>query len=100
MNQPDVKLHVLPGGIMPKRQTEGAIGYDVHLRAIVSPFDMDPKQPSLRKTLFDFQSMPDDPNIAERVRVQGSGVVYKMKPREFTLFVIGFVIEMPFPIFY
>lgn len=100
MNQSDVKLYILPGGIMPKRQTEGAIGYDVHLRAIVSPFDMDPKQPLLRKALFDFQSMPEDPTVAEHFLVQSDEVVYRMTPGESVLVGIGFVCEMPFPMFY
>ncbi len=100
MNQPEVKLHVLPGGIMPKRQTEGAIGYDVHLRAIVSPFDMDPEQPLLRKSLFDFRSMPENPTIAGHVLTQMNEVVYRMAPGESVLVGIGFVCEMPFPMFY
>lgn|SRR3989344_740705 len=100
MEQPDVKLHVLPGGIMPKRQTEGAIGYDVHLRAIVSPFNMDKNQPLLRETLFDFKSMPENPMIAGHVLVQMDEVVYRMAPGESVLVGIGFVCEMPFPMFY
>ena len=41
-DRPEIDIHVLPGGQMPKRQTEGAIGYDVYLRAIVSPFEIEP----------------------------------------------------------
>ncbi|GEM_PF-4914514 len=62
-----VKIHVLPGGTLPKRQSNGAVGYDVHLRAIVSPHEIDEKNPRLRKTLFDFRKIPSDPKIAERV---------------------------------
>ena len=40
---PEILIHVLPGGSIPERQTEGAIGYDAHARAIVSPFNMDPE---------------------------------------------------------
>lgn len=100
-----VKIFRLPGGIAPKRQTEGAIGFDVYARAIVSPADMDPANPNLRKTIFDFQNIPID----ERVRGQvfelpnGSGgreLVYRMNPGESVLVGIGFVTEMVFPWFY
>lgn len=100
MNQPDVKLYVLPDGIMPKRQTEGAIGYDAHVRAIVSPFDMDPNQPLLRKTLFDFKVIPDDPTIVGHIHGHGSELFYRMAAGESVLVGIGFVCEMPFPMFY
>ncbi len=48
---PIVMVHVLPGGIMPRRMTPGAIGYDVGLRALVSPWDMEEETPHLRKKI-------------------------------------------------
>ena len=106
MENPEIFIHVLPGGILPRRQTEGAIGYDVHIRAIVSPTETDPINPKLRKTLFDFQSIPDDPSIAGHImsqpRKDGNGyeLAYRMNPNESLLVGIGFVTEMTFPMFF
>lgn len=100
-----VYVHVLPGGRMPERQTEGAIGYDAHIRAIVSTTEMDDKNPHLRKTIFDFENIPSDPEVAGQVLqlpINGGGheLVYRMKPGESVLAGIGFVTAMPFPMFY
>lgn len=92
----EVKIHVLPGGQMPKRQTEGAIGYDAHIRAIVSANEMDPEHPLLRKCLYDFISPSDDPHVRE---VDGKKV-WMLNPGESALVGIGFRTEMPFPMFY
>jgi dUTP pyrophosphatase len=106
METPKVFIHLLPGGIMPKRQTDGAIGFDAHVRAIVSPSEIDPLNPKLRKILFDFQNIPDDPTIAGHVLWQpkrgdtANELVYRMNPGESLLVGIGFVTEMPFPMFY
>lgn len=104
MKNPKVLIHVLPGGSMPKRQTTGAIGYDAHIRALVSATEMDPEVPILRRTLFDFQHMPEDPHIAEHVvsrRKNGqTELVYRLDPNESVLVGIGFTTEMPFPLFY
>lgn len=56
----EVLIHVLPGGTMPVLQTAGAVGFDVHARAVVDPFQMDPENPNLRKPWFDFHTMPTD----------------------------------------
>jgi dUTP pyrophosphatase len=106
MRSPKIFIHLLPGGCMPQRQTEGAIGYDVRIRAVVSSFEMDPGYPKLRKTLFDFKNMPGDPLIASRVFMlpKKGGVetelVYRMEPEESVLVGIGYITEMPFPLFY
>lgn len=103
---PNVKIHVLPGGAMPERQSDGAIGYDVRIRAVVSPYEMNPVRPELRKTLFNFMDTPDDPNIAEKVSDvtredgQGNELVYRLEPNESVLVGIGFITQMPFPMFY
>ncbi len=100
-----VKIFCLPGGTLPQRQTEGAIGFDVRARAIVSATDMDLQNPNLRRTIFDFKAVPED----ERVRGQvfdlpgshnGRELVYRMQPGESVLVGIGFVTEMTFPMFY
>lgn len=105
MNE-QVGIVVLPGGQMPKRQTEGAIGFDVHIRALVSDSEMDPENPGLRKTLFDFKSQPQDPKVAskgipyanEADPVHHWG--YRLDPMESVLAGIGFVTAMRFPMFY
>jgi len=106
MSDPAVKIHVLAGGKLPQRQSDGAIGYDAHIRAIVSPAEKDSQNPVLRKTLFDFFNIPVDPVMASRVVMvqkednSGTELVYKLNPGESVLVGIGFVTEMPFPMFY
>ena len=105
MDKPPVKIHLLPGGKMPEMKTVGAIGFDVSIRAVVSPSDMDPENPVLRKTLFDFENMPkDNPHVERHVTLMpgqdGNQLAYKMEPEESTLVGIGFLTEMEWPMFY
>jgi dUTP pyrophosphatase len=95
-----IRMHVLPGGRRPERQTEGAVGYDVYLRVIVSAKEMDPQNPKLRKTLFDFKRRPRNRKISRQVRLVKGKLVYRMRPHESVLVGIGFVTEMKFPLFY
>ena len=97
---PNIRIHVLPGGEMPKRQTEGAIGYDVALRAVVSATEMCTKNTLLRRTLFNFEERPEDPTVNRHVIETEEGLVYRMDPHESVLVGLGFVTEMPFPMFY
>ena len=99
--EPNIIINVLPGGIMPKRQTEGAIGFDTHIRAVVSDSEMDRNHPVLRKTLFDFKNWPEDPKVKSHVHENSEhGLIYRMEPHESVLVGIGFVTAMPFPMFY
>lgn len=104
--EPTIQLFVLPGGKLPKRQTEGAIGYDVHLRAVVSPFGMDPQNPSLRKTLFDFSRKPapsedfEEMQAARHVHEEDGELVYRLGPGESVLVGAGFATAMPDGLFY
>jgi dUTP pyrophosphatase len=102
---PEVRIHPLPGSIFPERKTNGAIGFDVGLRAIVSSWEMDPEKPYLRKTLFDFKTMPADPGmrghvLQERGASDPSELVYRLFPGESVTGGVGFVTAMPFPMFY
>ncbi|TSC81942.1 MAG: dUTP pyrophosphatase [Parcubacteria group bacterium Gr01-1014_20] len=103
---PKVLLNVLPGGRMPERQTDGAIGYDVYARAVVSAHTMDPKNPNLRQTLFDFTNLPPNPDVARHVSKKdfndgnGKEPIYIMDPGESVLVGIGFITAMSFPMFY
>lgn len=105
-DSPKVRFFVLPGGTLPVRQTDGAVGFDVHLRAIVSPFSMDPVNQNLRKTLFDFKSKPvhskdrEEAEAARHVFKVDDKLVYRMKPGESVLVGIGFITQMEFPLFY
>lgn len=94
-----VPIHVLPGGKMPTRQTDGAVGYDACIRAVVSAHRMDSKNPILRETLFDFNSLPDDPEVAKHIFCPedrlGEELVYRLLPGESVLVGVGFVIGMP-----
>lgn len=95
-----VDIHILPGGRMPERQTPGAVGFDVYLRAIVSPTEMDPDDPALRRTIFDFESLPSDPDVRHHVCSDERGMYYRMDPGESVLVGIGFITSMPYPMFY
>jgi dUTP pyrophosphatase len=96
----NLNIYVIPGGKMPERKTEGAIGYDVSLRAIVSASEMDSGNPNLRKTLFDFMNVPEEEVLRRKVVDVGSELVYRMDPGESVLVGIGFVTDMKFPMFY
>ena len=99
--QNNVRICILPGGHLPERKTSGAIGYDVYLRAIISPTEMDLENPNLRKTLFDFKTVPPDELVARHVKEVDRGkLVYRMDPGESVLVGIGFMTEMPYPMFY
>lgn len=106
MQHPCVKIHVLPGGILPERKSKGAIGYDVCIRAIVSPYEMDLINPKLRKTLFDFMTMPEDPVVAPHIvmgfreAAKEEEYMYRMAAGESVLVGLGFTTEMVFPMFY
>lgn len=100
MKTPRLRIHVLPGGTMPERKTDGAIGYDVSIRAIVCAHDMDEKNPTFRKTLFDFKKIPDNREVARHIKRKKKGLVYRMDPGESVLVGIGFTTNMPFPMFY
>lgn len=99
--QPRIKLHVLPGGKLPMRQTDGAVGHDVCIRAIVCRHTDPDKNSGMRKTLFDFQTMPDDVQVRRQVWRDDSGkLAYRLDPQESVLIGVGFLTEMPFPMFY
>jgi len=98
---PSVGVHVLSGGNLPQRMTKGAIGYDCCLRALVSPDKMDPENPILRETIFDFKNPPKDESVNKHLKEKEDGsVVYMMDPHESILGGIGFTTEMTFPMFY
>lgn len=106
IRNPPVKFFVLPGGKLPHQESEEAIGYDVCLRAIVSPFGMDPVNKNLRKALFDFSGKPtpsedtEEMHAASHVVFENGEWVYRLLPRESVLVGIGFITEMPYPLFY
>ena len=93
-------IHLLPGGVMPERKTDGAIGYDVAIRAVLSPTEMDEEKPYLRKCLFDFRTVPEDSGVGAHVHHLGDELVYRMSPGESVLVGIGFITAMPHGIFY
>jgi len=98
---PKLPYYVFPGGKRPIRSSDGAIGFDFFLRAVLSPHEMDPKNPVLRKTLFDFKRDPIDALDTEGyVERKGKELIYRLEPGESVLVGVGCVIEMPFPMFH
>ena len=98
-----VLINVLPGGLMPERKTEGAIGFDVGARAIVSPFEMEADGSGLRKSLFNFVDRPHDEKLAAWVRPddQSDGkLMLEIPPGESALVGIGVATAMEYPMFF
>lgn len=105
LDNPRFRIYVFPGGRMPERATDGAVGFDAFLRAVVSPFEMDPDNKVLRKSLFNFKNIPkDNPLIESHVTIypgdNGKELAYRLDPGESILVGIGCTIEMNFPNFY
>lgn len=97
---------MLPGGILPKRMTEGAIGYDIFARAVISPDEMEALDPRFHKILFDFKTTPDDAMTKARIvrgdkaNASGLELMYRLDPGERVLIAPGFVIELCYPFYY
>jgi dUTP pyrophosphatase len=96
MEQPAFKAYVVPGGIMPQRKTDGAVGFDVYARAVVHPDQKDPENPNLRRTLYDLQSGADvaDPSVRDFVEASGA---LRIQPGHRFLIAVGVVVEIDFP---
>lgn len=92
-----MKIFLLPGGILPKRHTVGAVGFDFHARAVVSSMEIDPQIPCARKTLFDFHTLPDDEAVRRKVVENRNKLCYCLSPGESVLIATGFIVEMEFP---
>ena len=100
---PHIQVHVLPGGKKPQPATDGAIGYDVCARSIVSKSDKDPNNANLRKTIFDFQHPSDDPGVEGQTEFRPTRKhpegewVYWLAPDEDVLLGAGCVFVIPSP---
>lgn len=90
---------------MPNRETDGAIGHDVRVRAIVSASEMDLQSPKLRRTLFDFDRITD-PTVRRFIEMHAPEnqvepePAYRLEPGKMALCGIGFCTEMPYPLCY
>lgn len=98
----EVLMHPLPGGKAPERKTDGAIGFDVYCRAIVSPDEMDEENSLLRKPLFDFYNEPEDPFLRERVirDENGNPIGMRFHQGDAAVIGVGFRTAMPLPMFF
>lgn len=103
---PLVHIYILPGGIMPKRQSLLAVGYDVHIRAIMHNTEKNPLNPQFRKVLFDFQNIPKDPKVKAHVveveKIDGGGteLAYRLSVGESVIAGIGFATAMEYRRFF
>jgi len=77
-------MYVIPGGKLPERKTENSNAFDIFLRAIVSPNEMDSHNKILRKTIFNFDN----------------GSAYRLTPGRSVLVGAGFIVDLNFPEFY
>lgn len=93
-----IEIVVLPGGRMPERKSDGAIGYDVYARAIVSETEHDEYDDRLRKTLFDFENVPDSAWLQEHIVQDPDSEnkwAYVLRPGEHVLIGVGFATALP-----
>lgn len=99
----EVVVAVLPGGRMPQQMTAEAIGYDSYARAIVDPYEMDAENPVLRRTIFDFENIPEGASVQEHIVPDPDDEslwAYELQPGESQLVGIGFATQMEWPWFY
>ncbi len=102
------EIFVFPGGKLPQRQTEGAIGFDAYARAIVDPASKPSAQNPLRRTVADFNRIDgwedlldssvqdwivEDPNDPGKYAVA-------LPPNERLMVGLGFATSMEFPMYY
>ena len=105
---PLTHMFLLPRGIWPERQSAWAVGYDAHLRAVVSreKGDNDPTNPAFRRTTFDFVNRPEEPEVASRVDEvklgvgEGYELAYRLDKGESGLVGIGFATAMQYRQFF
>jgi len=102
---PKLKIYVFPDGKKPERFSDGAVGFDFFLRAVVDPFEMDPDQLILRRTIFNFKNVPKNNPVVDGHMIhypteKGNELAYRLDPGESILVGIGCTIEMPFPMFH
>jgi dUTP pyrophosphatase len=106
--QPPVDWFKVPGGRLPVRMTNGAIGFDAFIRSIVSveKEDNDPKYGYLRRSLYDFDRPADDPRVPEEFRphiyapppescCNDRAYAFKLMPGKRVTVGVGFVTSMP-----
>lgn len=94
----EIEIVVLPGGRMPERKSEGAIGYDVYARAIVSESEQDPYDDRLRKIVFDFSTVPESAWLQEHIVNDPDDpdkYAYVLRPGEHILIGVGFATALP-----
>jgi dUTP pyrophosphatase len=94
----EIDITILPGGRMPERKSDGAIGYDVYARALVSETEQDDFDDRLRKTVFDFENVPNSPELQEHIVLDPDNEdkwAYVLRPGEHVLIGVGFATALP-----
>lgn len=96
-----IEICVLPGGKMPIRKSQDAVGFDGFVRAVVDRELKEPGNPSLRLTKFNFLDRPTDPEVDRHVdtrKIEETGQIglaYRLEPGETVMVGIGFATSMP-----
>lgn len=101
---PEILIHPFTeaGGKMPERMSDGAIGWDCLLRALVDPdrSKKHPQFPYLRATIFDFETWPNTAegrdHVKEVDKLEGPGkeLIWVLRPGEQVMGGIGFTTAM------
>lgn len=94
----EIDITVLHGGKMPERKSDGAIGYDVYARAIVSETEQDEFDERLRRTVFDFKTVPESAWLQEHIVPDPDNKekwAYVLRPGEHVLIGVGFATALP-----
>ncbi len=96
-------------GMIPTRQTEGAIGFDARARAIVDPISKPTQGNPLRRTMADFKRSNNwrdalDPSLLDRIvaDTEGRDAYYGvvLPPGERLMVGLGFATAMAYPMYY
>ncbi len=99
----EIDITVIPGGRAPERKSDGAIGFDVYARAVVSETENDPYETRLRKTLFDFSSVSESASLQEHIVPDPDDETlwaYQLNPGDHVLIGVGFATALPYDMMY
>lgn len=105
----DVEFYVFPGGQLPVRQTELAIGYDAYARAVVDPLSKPRDDNPLRRTMADFDKKQDgwESRLDDKLHdwlvddpINEDQYAVSLPPGERLMVGLGYATSMAFPLLY
>ena len=104
-----ISMHCFEGGILPQRQTDGAVGYDAYARAVVHATNRSAENSALRLTRASFiRDQKGDPVLEDETLLpwvvpdpnDKNKYAVSLPPGERLMVGLGFATAMAFPDFY